>query len=175
MIHDHYHDATPARDRRVKVAGVTCLTICIALLLLASIAPLWLSTRSQLPPTRPATFVVKYEDYLAHVLGPVDLKQMIEVSSGRCYVIDPPKLGNCTVTEAELDALYQVLRDTQFDTINNPWFLPERCSGDRTTLITMTINEIKYIKDQPTGCNVDSRWQTVVGTIRNLISAKRHS
>lgn len=169
---DHHH------DHRTSALRITCLTICVAIPFFACATLSWLSARSNIPATRPAKFAVKYQDYIppgSPAGGPVQVKQSFEVSSERCYRNKPPESGSCTVTEAELDMLYRVLRANQFDIINNLWFRLVRppCGGDGITLITVTINETKYIKDQPTGCTSDPRWRTVVGTLRTFIEQKQ--
>lgn len=179
-LHTSDHHITPAHDHHTSTLRITCLIICGAIPILMFAMLFWFTARSELPPTRPAIFVVQYEDYIPPASpagGAVQVKQFFQVSSGRCYTDKPAGSDSCTVTEAELDALYRVLRANQFDTINNPWsrLLGPQCLGNRTTLITVTINQTKYIKNQPTGCTSDRRWQTVVETLRTFIEPKRLS
>ncbi len=173
MLHTNDHHVAPVHSCSLSTARVTCLTIGIVLTLLACGGTFWFRTCSHVPSIRPATLVIKYEDYLPHLLGPVDLKQMIEVSSQHCYVVNPPQIGDCIVTEAELDTLYRVVRDNQFDTINNLSFFRSQCVGARTTFITVTIDTTTYVKQQPTGCTGDPRWERVVNATRDLIAAKQ--
>lgn len=175
MIDTNNNVGAPFRNRRASPARITCITICITLPLLACAALLWLRTISSLPPDRPATFVVKYEEYIAHVLGPVETKQWIEVSSDRCMLGSTMPLKECAMTDTELDALYRVMRDTKFDTINNDWFFREQCFGEGTTLIRVTVNDTMYTKDYPTECTVNERWQTIVGALRHLIAVKQQN
>lgn len=174
------HTANHHYDNHTSALRITCLTICGTIPILMFATLFWFTARSELPATRPAIFVVQYEDYIppsSPAGGAVQVKQFFQVSSGRCYTDKPAGSDSCTVTEAELDTLYRVLHANQFDTINNAWsrLLGPQCLGNRTTLITVTINQTKYIKKQPTGCTSDRRWQTVVETLRTFIEPKRHS
>lgn len=174
----HEHHATLGRHRRITALRLTYLAVGVVVFL-ASATLVWIRPRSQFPATRPDRFVVMFSDYRhppPSVDGPVQDIQSITVSSEHCYVSDTERqlLGSCPVpTAAELDALYHVLRDNQFDTIFSWWFPRHQCADDRTTSITVTINKMKYSKHQPTECPGDPRWDVVVGTLQVLIQTKR--
>jgi hypothetical protein len=159
----------------------TCLLGCAILPILGYFGLFVLNAASVIPVQRPAGFSVKYEEYVPHLLGPVETKQWIEVSEQRCMlgggiIVGDMPLQECTATNVELDQLYHIIRDAKFDSITN-YRISSACDNDPTALITVKVNDTTYIKAQPNTCTMalladDARWHTVAEVLRDFIQQK---